>query len=62
MLMHYPSRLFVEPPTPTRPVYDIPPVMAGSARWPYLRTLRARLRVRAANPERRPARRGSHQR
>ena len=33
--------LLHEPPT-TRPVYDIPPVIVSSPRWPRLRALAAR--------------------
>jgi hypothetical protein len=32
--------LLYEPPTP-RPVYDIPPVISSSPRWPRLRALAA---------------------
>lgn len=52
----YADRLFVEPRTPTRPVYDIPPVIVGSPRWPLLRARSARLAARRAAGECEPGR------
>jgi hypothetical protein len=39
----YTPLLFREEPAPTRPVYDIPPVIVSAPRWPRLHTLAARL-------------------
>jgi hypothetical protein len=39
----YTSLLFREEPAPTRPVYDIPPVIVSGPRWPRLHTLAAQL-------------------
>jgi hypothetical protein len=51
MTWPYSSLLVREEPTPTRPVYDIPPVIISSPRWPHLRALAARLlRKRGAIP------------
>ena len=58
----YTDRLFVEPRRPPRPVYDIPPVIVGSPRWPLLRARITRLGVGAESALRRPADRGWHQR
>jgi hypothetical protein len=44
--MHYPPTthlLSLHQPPPMRPVYDIPPVIVVSPRWPGLRTLAKRL-------------------
>ena len=39
----YTYRLFGEQPPPTRPIYDIPPVIVASPRWPNLWAVARRL-------------------
>lgn len=39
----YTSLLFGEQPSPTRPIYDIPPVIVSSERRPNLRAVALRL-------------------
>jgi hypothetical protein len=51
MTWPYTSLLSREQPTPTRPVYDIPPIITSSPRWPRLRALAVRpLRKRGTIP------------